>query len=54
LAVLVATISNMRGLLLAAAVLLVAVLLDANFNDGRYLNAATRMIADISVHIWGK
>jgi hypothetical protein len=53
LAALVATINTMRGLLLAAAVLVVAVLLDANFYNGHYLNAAGRMIAEISAHLLG-
>jgi hypothetical protein len=54
LAVLVATIGNMRGLLFAAAVLVVVVLLDSTLYDNRYLTAATRMVAEISVHLWGK
>jgi hypothetical protein len=48
------TISTMRGLLFAAAVLVVAVLLDSTLYDSRYLTAITRMVADISVHLWGK
>ena len=48
------TISTMRGLLFAAPVLVVAVLLDSTLYDSRYLTAATRMVADISVHLRGK
>jgi hypothetical protein len=36
----------MRGLILATAALVAAVLLDFILNDSRYLNAAGRMIAE--------
>ena len=44
----------MRGLLFAAAVLVVAVLLDSTLYDSRYANAAVRMVGEISVNLWGK
>jgi hypothetical protein len=44
----------MRGLLFAAAVLVVAVLLDSTLYDSRYANAAVRMAGEISVNLWGK
>ena len=43
-----------RALLFAAAVLVAAILLDSTLYDGRYLNATTRMIEQISTHFWGK
>jgi hypothetical protein len=49
-----ATISTMRGLLFAAAILVVAVLLDSTLYDNRYLTATTPMVAKISVHLSGK
>jgi hypothetical protein len=53
LAAIAVTISTMRVLLFAAAVLVVAVLLDSTLYDSRYLNAAGRMIAEISAHLLG-
>jgi hypothetical protein len=46
LAALVTTISTMRILLFAVAVLVVAVLLDSYLYDSRYLQAAGRVIAE--------
>ena len=46
LAALVTTISTMRVMLFAVAVLVVAVLLDSYLYDGRYLHAAGRAIAE--------
>jgi hypothetical protein len=54
LALIAVTIGVMRGLLFAAAVLVVAVLLDSSLYDSRYLNAAMRMVGEISVSLWGK
>ena len=39
-------ISHMRGFLFAAAILVLAALLDAMLYDSRYLNAAGRMIQE--------
>lgn len=49
----IGTMDN-RALLFAAAVLVAAILLDSTLYDGRYLNATTRMIEQISTHFWGK
>jgi len=46
LAALLTTISTMRVLLYAVAVLVVAVLLDAYLYDSRYLQAAGRTISE--------
>ena len=54
MALIAVTIGIMRGLLFAAAVLVVAVLLDSSLYDSRYLNAAMRMVGEISVSLWGK
>jgi hypothetical protein len=53
LASLVTTISAMRVLLFAAAVLVAAVLLDSTLYDSRYLNAAGRMIAETFARLLG-
>jgi len=54
LAFIAITISAMRGLLFAAAVLVAAVLLDSSLYDNRYLNAAMRMAGEISVSLWSR
>jgi hypothetical protein len=47
------TISTMRVLLFAVAVLVVAVLLDSYLYDSRYLQAAGRMIAETFARLLG-